>query len=73
MDKKRERAIKAMIQKAGLQCESLQVTRGNHICARLRNGALLARNFIFAATPSDRRGDLNRVAMLRRFSREVPT
>jgi hypothetical protein len=72
MDKKRERAIKAMIEKAGLQCERLEVTGGNHIAARLRNGACLVRKFIFAATPSDRRGDLNRVAMLRRFAREVP-
>lgn len=70
MEKKRERTIRSMIQKSGLVCESLQVTGGNHIAALCVSGQF-RRKVFFSATPSDHRGDMNRLALLRRMVREA--
>lgn len=70
MQKSRERAIKSMISTSGLLCKSLEVTGGNHVAARLQAADNTSRKFIFSATPSDWRGDRNRMAMLRRFAAE---
>lgn len=70
MQKSRERAIKSMISTAGLICQSLEITGGNHVSARLQAADKTCRKFIFSATPSDWRGDRNRMSMLRRFATE---
>lgn len=72
MNKKRQRDIMDIINEAGLQCERLEVTGGSHIAAYLRNPGKIGRKFFFSSTPSDRRGDLNKTALLRRFYRETP-
>jgi hypothetical protein len=68
--KTRKREIGTMVRAAGLLLVDLFTTGGNHFAGRLKAGDGTERQFIFAKTPSDRRGDLNRLSHLRRFANE---
>lgn len=66
------RVINGLIARAGLTVDGEAVVGGSHIKVSLRNAQGVSRQFIFAATPSDWRGDHNKLALLRRFAREQP-
>lgn len=70
MSKSRQREISAMIRTAGLTVIELSVTGGNHYSGLLMAPNEATRRFVFSNSPSDRRGDLNRLSHLRRFSKE---
>lgn len=65
---KRDREIKRLVDKAGLQIVSLEVTKSTHYKAVCRNTFGIQQMMIFSATPSDSRGDRNKLALLRRFA-----
>ena len=62
-----QKAIREMIEKAGLTVVSIQTTK--HHKARVRRADGTECIQVFSASPSDHRGMLNRQAALRRFAR----
>lgn len=69
MTTKRERTVRALIEKAGLTCDGLEKGGTGHFRATLRNKANEIMRATFSLTPSDRRGDLNQLSIMRRFAR----
>lgn len=54
---------------AGLRIVDVKMTGGTHIKARLQREDGFTANFIFANSPSEKRGFHNKLADLRRFAR----
>lgn len=54
---------------AGLSIVTVCITGGTHVKARLQRPDGLQANFIFAGSPSERRGFNNKLAELKRFAR----
>lgn len=69
MNKARTRAIRKIVTDAALELLSLDLTGSNHYKARVRAPAGQESNFIFSGSPSDHRGDKNKLSLLRRFAR----
>lgn len=67
--KNREREIKKMILSAGLECGALRLAGSGHYKASVTSVHGKAATFVFAATPSDRRGDANKLSSLRHFAK----
>lgn len=65
----RERAIVKMVESAGLTFVELKLRGSGHYGALTRAQDGREQTFIFSNTPSDGRGDLNKLALLRRFAR----
>jgi hypothetical protein len=66
----REKEVKKLVRKADLTCaHGPVISASNHIKVRTRRADGGERLFVFSLTPSDRRADLNSLAMLRRFAR----
>ncbi len=64
----RKRVIEHMVCQAGLQIEDLSESRGHAKVVCLTPDGR-RQPFIFAGTPSDVRGDRNKLACMRRFAR----
>jgi hypothetical protein len=63
---RRIREIAKQISDAGLACNSVVVTGGGHYQATVEiNGQ--EKKFFFSKTPSDHRGDRNKMAMVKRW------
>ena len=60
--------VRSLIESEGLVCAELE--NGAHVKARVSNGKE-TRLFVFASTPSEWRGWLNKRAELRRFYKEA--
>ena len=66
----REKEVKDLVRKAQLCLACAPIRSGsNHVKVRTRRADGTERMFVFSLTPSDRRADLNGLAMLRRFAR----
>lgn len=66
MKSKRVQVIKEMIKKAGLVCTGMEQTSGGHIAAYLsRTDGTRCPKMFFSNTPSDVRGDKNKLSVLR--------
>ena len=68
---KREREVKKLVEAAGLTLVSIAHSGGNHIKAVVQNhdgGQFIT---FHPLTPSDRRGEKNKLAELRRFARGI--
>lgn len=70
MKGKRKQSIEQMVKNANMQLVDLFVTDGNHIAAIVKAANGACKKFFFSSTPSDYRGDKNKLSMLRRFSAE---
>ena len=72
MSAKRIREIKQYVKEAGLEIDptkEIKVTGGEHFKVWLRKpGDSESRFFFFTSTPSDARGDKNKLSLLRRFA-----
>lgn len=64
-----QRLARELVQAAGLDLLEMAVSGGSHLRVTIRrpDGATVVS--FFALTPSDRRGQLNKLAELRRFAR----
>lgn len=69
--KKTRRDISKMVEAEGLTLCDLSVTGNCHYCALVRNQRGIERKFFLSFTASDRRADLNRRSLFRRFANEV--
>ena len=61
--------ILTLTRSAGLTVIECHKTGGSHIKARLQKPDGMQANFIFASSPSERRGFNNKLAELKRFAR----
>lgn len=68
MMKRRFREIEALVSRCGLTLADARVGGSGHIKARVRTSDGATQLVVFAATPSDRRADMNKEAMLRRIA-----
>lgn len=69
MNKGRIREIRQLVTGAALELVSVDITGSNHYKARVRTETGSEGNFIFSSSPSDCRGDKNKLSLLRRFAR----
>ncbi len=68
---KREREIRELVRKAGLEFVSLTISGGNHIKACVRRADGQAFQTIHPLTPSDHRGERNKLSELRRIAKGI--
>ena len=66
---RRQEQIKEMVKANGLLLQDMKQGKSGHIKVQAAAPNGMARQFVFALTPSDRRGDLNNKAELKRFYR----
>lgn len=71
MKTQRARFVRQMVEQANLQVVDLMMTGSGHLAAIARAANGQQRKFFFSATPSDHRGDKNKLSMLRRFAAET--
>lgn len=69
---RRERDIRKMIDKVGLQCQCLELSGKNHYKAHIVGPTGGVRMVVFSGTPSDCRADRNHAALLRRLAAGLP-
>lgn len=70
MTVRRKRDIRALVEQAGLSLLSIDDSSG-HLKARIAARDGRTGRQVFAKTPSDHRGDLNKLACLRRFANNM--
>lgn len=68
---RRKRDIEGLVSGAGLKLAALTLNGKNHYRAKIVAIDGREKHVTFSNTPSDRRGDMNKKSMLKRFSRGV--
>ncbi len=68
MKTSRVREIESLVSRAGLVLECAEIGGSGHIRAAVRGPDGGVHTLTFSSTPRDRRGDLNKAAMLRRIA-----
>ena len=70
MTRRAREAIKLLDRAGAAAIEYLGRAESQHLRFRVRAGNGAQQTFFMSSTPSDHRGDLNKVAKVRRFCRE---
>lgn len=64
----REREVRKIVEGCGLAAIEIGSTGSGHIYSIVRSSDGREKKFFFSRTPSDRRGDMNKASLLRRFA-----